>query len=103
MDHSTPPPSDGTLPSADALLAGTLALMTGYSFARNGCPMRPLMADKLARNLAVLSRHPEISSPMRAVLGKLLIRWQQGAAIADSQESTQQGTALWHRPAGLVQ
>lgn len=103
MNNTTPPPSDETLPSADALLAGTLALMTGYSYARNGCPMRPLMAAKLARNLAVLSRHPEISSPMRAVLGNLLIRWQQGAVNTDSQESSQQGTALWHRPPGLVQ
>jgi hypothetical protein len=103
MNHMTPPPSDKALPCADALLAGTLALMTGYSCAPNGCPMRPLMAAKLARNLAVLSRHPEISSPMKVVLGKLLIRWRQGAESTDSRESPQQGAALWHRPPGLVQ
>mgnify|MGYP007091142374 CR=1 FL=1 len=40
-----------TLPSVEALLAGTLALLTGYAQSAPDCAHRPLMARKVVSNL----------------------------------------------------
>ena len=89
------------LPDAEALLAGTLALMTGYSHAQPECPMRPLMAAKLARNLSALSRHPDLSDPMKSVLGSMCRRWQQAATAVPATPSIDR--SLWHHLAATVQ
>jgi hypothetical protein len=64
------------LPSVDALMAGTLALMTGYAQAAETCAHRPLMAKKLVSNLFFLANHPHVSPTMRCMLGNLRTRWQ---------------------------
>lgn len=64
------------LPSVDALMAGTLALMTGYAQTAETCPNRSLMAKKLVSNLFFLANHPHVSPTMRCMLGNLRTRWQ---------------------------
>lgn len=64
------------LPSIDAIMAGTLALMTGYAQAADTCTHRPLMAKKLVSNLFFLANHPQVSPTMRCMLSNLRTRWQ---------------------------
>ncbi|MCW5654761.1 hypothetical protein [Hydrogenophaga sp.] len=93
-----------TLPSVEALLAGTLALMTGYAQSAQACPHRALMAGKLVSNLLRLAAHPQLSPPMQAMLGNLGTRWQielenaHTAALAPTPPSS-----LWHAPPVSVQ
>lgn len=62
------------LPCAEALLAGTLALMTGH--AQTCCDQhRELMAQKAASNLLMLSQHPLLSPGFRSVAWRLRERW----------------------------
>jgi len=66
------------LPPIEALLAGTLALMTGYSQylqAEANPSHRIRMGEKIAHNLAVLADHPLLSTGCRCVLGQLQQRW----------------------------
>ena len=63
-----------TMPCAEAMLAGTLALMTGH--ARCGCVQhRDMMGSKAAHNLAQLAQHPAMSEGFRAVAIKLHMQW----------------------------
>lgn len=64
-----------TLPSTEALLAGTLALMTGCAQHAGPVRQRELMAGKVVSNLTQLAQHPELSAPMRSMLAKLSARW----------------------------
>ena len=92
------------LPSMEALLAGTLALMTGYAQSARECPHRPLMARKLVSNLLVLSAHPQLSVPMQTMLANLRTRWQlemENTADALAAEATP--TPLWHPAPARVQ
>jgi hypothetical protein len=105
-DHRPPEAADEeyTMPSVEALLAGTLALMTGYAQSARECPHRPLMAGKLVSNLLCLSVHPQLSPPMQTMLSNLRTRWQlemehtAGVATADITP-----TPLWHPVPASVQ
>lgn len=99
------------MPSADAMLAGTLALMTGYAQSSPSCPNRSLMARKLISNLFFLMQHPNVSPPLRAMLANLRTRWQL-AQEQDMKASTPasepprraaQPTTLWHVAHDTVQ
>ena len=66
------------LPSVEAVLAGTLALMTGYSQALQAelDPQQRLrMGLKIGDNLALLVDHPQLSLGFRQVLLGLQNRW----------------------------
>ena len=66
------------LPPIEALLAATLALMTGYSQALQAAthPAQRLpIGAKIAANLAVLAEHPLLSSGFRQVTMNLLHCW----------------------------
>ena len=70
------------LPTVEAVLAGTLALMTGYSqalLAELNPEHRVLMGRKIGNNLALLAEHPQLSTPFQTVLGGLQRRWAQMA------------------------
>ncbi len=62
------------LPSAEALLAGTLALMTGHA---QGCcdEHRELMARKIIANLFMLSQHPVATPGFKAMAMNLHALW----------------------------
>lgn len=63
-----------TLPCAEAMLAGTLALMTGH--AQNICPnRRMLMALKIRHNLDQLRGQADLSEQFRLVLLRLCHEW----------------------------
>ena len=67
------------LPSVEAVLAGTLALMTGYSQALQAAldPRQRLkMGEKIGTNLSLLVDHPLLSLGFRQVLLGLQGRWQ---------------------------
>jgi hypothetical protein len=91
------------LPPAEALLAGTLALMTGH--AQACCDgQRALLAQKIIANLFMLSRHPAAPPNFRAIAANLHPLWlqvlppgseqpQQGLLPADDSDTHR---VLWH-------
>ncbi|MES3012410.1 MAG: hypothetical protein V4750_01610 [Pseudomonadota bacterium] len=67
------------LPCIEAVLAGTLALMTGYSQALQAeldPAQRLRMGAKIGANLALLMDHPLLSLGFRQVVHGLRGRWQ---------------------------
>ena len=77
MNH---PEDDSRLPSLEALLAGTLALMTTWAdphlkdrvvLTRH----RDLIARKIVSNLHFLQNHPAVSQELRIVLNRSHDRW----------------------------
>ena len=72
------PCEEHELPCIEAVLAGTLALMTGYSQALQaelGPQHRVSMGQKIGDNLALLADHPQLSLGFRQVLRGLRRRW----------------------------
>ena len=70
------------LPCGEAVLAGTLALMTGYSQAlqaEHDPAQRLLISLRIAQNLERLAGQAALSAPFRALSGKLAALWQQMA------------------------
>lgn len=100
----TRPQADDTaefvLRHAEAVLAGTLALMTALV---QGCcdAHRPAIRRKVIANLAELEQHAALSQQFRAMASHLQQHWyalEKGAAPARPQEAQ-----LWHRPPGVMQ
>lgn len=93
-----------TLPNVEALLAGTLALMTGYAQSARDCAHRPHMARKLVSNLACLSSHPQLSSAMQTMLSNLRTRWElEMEHEAEAASAELRPTPLWHSVPARVQ
>ena len=86
-----------SMPCMEALLAGTLALMTGY--AQACCDShREAMARKIATNLEALAQAQALSPHFRTMLWNLQARWQpQGLQEHASAALTaaEQRRALW--------
>jgi len=92
-----------SLPPPEALLAGTLALMTGH--AQACCEgQRAVMAKKIVANLFMLSRHTGAPPNFRAIAANLHPLWvrvlqqgteqpQQGLLPADHSDTHR---VLWH-------
>ena len=71
------------LPSVEAVLAGTLALMTGYSQtlqAELHPQQRLSMGEKIGAHLSLLIDHPQLSLGFRQVLLGLQTRWRSMSA-----------------------
>ena len=108
MHSAAPPSADESydLPCAEALLAGSLALMTGH--AQSDCArQRHLMARKIRSNLFFLAQHPGVNGPFRTVLQRMHEHWDQlvqahpaepPASRAHTPELLPE-TRLWHPPA----
>lgn len=104
-----------SLPSAEALLAGTLALMTGVI--ERAALSQPLaahaqslmMASKVRSHLFFLSSHPQVSAGFRMTAGRLRSHWDrlampaQVAAEAAASEAAEAAARLWHRAPERVQ
>ena len=87
------------LPAVEAVLAGTLALMTGYSqalLAELHPEHRVMMGRKIGNNLAALAEHPQLSSPFQAMLGNLQRRWALMASC------TAEAAPARHAPCGVT-
>jgi hypothetical protein len=79
------------MPCAEAMLAATLALMTGH--AQSGCHRhRALMAKKVTSHLFFLSRHPVMSDNFRAVMARMHGLWR-ALAEADAAPGVCEGLA----------
>ncbi|MBX3587006.1 MAG: hypothetical protein KF796_10190 [Ramlibacter sp.] len=83
------------LPCAEALLASTLALMTGFA---QGCcdPRRERMAAKVVSQLAQLAGHPVLSAEFRTMLWNLRGHWQAQLDQAQALSAGEQDRRLWH-------
>ena len=116
-----------TMPCAEAILAGTLALMTGH--ARCACAQhRDIMASKAASNLILLARHPLLSEGFKTVAFKMHTQWLEmiqmnrinhhqpahSAALSPLQAAAdavarthlsraEQSRALWHTTPEVIQ
>ena len=97
------------LPPAEALLAGTLALMTGH--AQACCEgQRALMAKKIIANLFMLSRHPGATPPFKAIAANLHPLWvrvlqgpEQPQQAIPSADSFDPHRVLWHTTPEILQ
>lgn len=99
------------MPAAEALIASTLALMTGHAQACCAA-QRELMAEKTSASLLMLSRHPLVSPGFRAVAMKLHGQWvpaqarQPDAAFSPPSPHSPyspQSRALWHTTPEVIQ
>lgn len=95
--------SGHVLPSVDVLIAGTLALMTGYAQAAPECPNRTLMAKKLISNLFFLANHPNVTPTMCCMLCNLRTRWQMSLEETHCLREPAAPKASWHEAPGTVQ
>lgn len=86
------------LPPAEALLAGTLALMTGHAQAGDEARRR-LMADKIVANLAQLTGDPTLSDAFKRALWKLGCHWQ----VMHPAPAARPDLHLWHARAATLQ
>ena len=71
------------LPSLEAVLAGTMALMTGYAQALQADlhpQQRLAMGARIGENLALLAAHGGITGPFRHIALGLRARWQMMSA-----------------------
>ena len=98
------PEADSTfefvLGNPEALLAGTLTLMTALV---QGCceEHRPVMRRKVIANLAELERHAALSQPFRAVASHLQQHWF--ALEAGEAPSRVGDRRLWQDPSTAIQ
>lgn len=84
-----------TMPCAEALLAGTLALMTGHVQACCGAH-REAMVAKIVSNLTALTEDPLLSPGFKTLLWSLRSRWlnQSQGNPMDQPPAAERG--LWH-------
>ena len=85
------------MPCVEALLAGTLALMTAHAQSGNDSH-RPLMARKVATNIQVLAQHPSLSLSFRTMLARLQARW--GNTVGGSLRNEEPDCQTLRRLAG---
>ena len=91
---------DDPVPCAQALVAGTVALMTAWAdpcpeCAGQGAPQREHIARRIVSNLFFLSHHPYLASPLREVMARAHRRWvgvAQGVQGAPSTAASGAGT-----------
>ncbi|WP_342129300.1 hypothetical protein [Hydrogenophaga sp. OTU3427] len=106
-DADTHADSEYEMPSAEALLAGTLALMTGH--AQSACArQRSLMAAKIGSNLLFLASHPILSTSFKAVVERMRPHWAVFAqthadAPAPPSRASAESPHLWHAAATRLQ
>lgn len=83
-------------PPLEALMAGTLALLTGLAQVPAGCARRAPMAAKVRANLAA---QPQLSSTLRQMLVRLAAQWSDAAQMAEQEARVvawPQEPTRWH-------
>jgi hypothetical protein len=117
---------DVELPCIDGMLAGTLALMTGYAehqCEQGNATCRNLMAKKIVSNLFFLASHPQMPKTMALVMRNLQNHWHTLSALgvlesgasagpggqsaaptaSTAQPASVAAPALWHAQHACVQ
>jgi hypothetical protein len=90
------------MPSAEAMLGATLALMTGHG--QTCCDgHRILMTKKILANLFYLAENPSLSPPFKTMLWNLRERWREQLEAAPGSHSAQAGPGLWHASPSAIQ
>lgn len=101
MHHGTGQTSSAEfiLTEVEAVLAGTLALMTAVA---QGCcnDHRQAIRRKVIANLAELEQNEQLSEQFRAVASHLQQHW---FALGDAQAPRSDGETHWHKPPPVVQ
>lgn len=86
--HCAGTTEDYVLPGAEALLAGTLALMTGLAQSAAEGAGAPANAEamrcKIIENLGALAAHAGLSQPMRQMVARLQGHWERTAHAASA-------------------
>ena len=97
-----------SLPCAEAVLAGTLALMTGHAQACC-CSQRAALSEKVVAGLQQLAHSSHFTPHFRALLGSLQRKWAQ-QCTTDAQaprsaalSAAEQRRALWVQAPRTVQ
>ncbi len=96
--------TDVELPCIDGMLAGTLALMTGYAehqCEQGNATRRHLMATKIVSNLYFLASHPQMPSAMALVMRNLQNHWHTLGALGALESGA--NAVLWHPQHACVQ
>lgn len=99
----TDAPEADALPSIDALVAGTVALMTTWA---DPCPharldpsdLRRLIARKVVSNLFFLQNHPQVRPELRLSLAQAHARW---VGLAHEAQACAAGTPVSARAGSL--
>lgn len=98
------------MPCAEAMLAGTLALMTGH--AQSACAIqRDLMGRKIRSNLFFLGQHTGLSPSFRTVVQRMHRHWdallkagdRPAAGQALNTDDLLPERRLWHTTASTIQ
>ena len=87
------------LPAVEAVLAGTLALMTGCAQAQCEVQRRQMM-NRIVANMALLADHPQLSDPFRCALAKLRCHWE---LLLEEGGASPAPAALRHPAPGTLQ
>ncbi|MDO9201183.1 hypothetical protein [Hydrogenophaga sp.] len=109
--HPNTDPNDEeyVMPCAEAMLAGTLALMTGH--AQSACArQRILMAKKIRSNLYFLGQNPDLTPNFRTVVQRMHLHWDALVNATEPPPATVLGTEnhllpetrMWHAAASQV-
>lgn len=84
---------DDPLPCAEAMVAGTLALMMAWASpcpnaAFDACAQRALIARKVVSNLFFLQRHSGLSAGLRQVMANAHAQWLGVTLANDGRPDT---------------
>lgn len=106
MTASTRPAADAcdeeySLPCAEALMAGTLALMTG--FAQADAAQRDALRGKIVANLQSLSGFATLTPHFRTMLANLRERWMCPWGGAEPVQVAERERRLWHAAPDTLQ
>ena len=90
------------LPCPDALIAGTVALMTAWAAPCSSCSLdvdhqRPLFARKLLSNLLLLQQHPALSPGLRQVMAQAHARWSRSRERGRSEHPAHRASSAVDR------
>jgi hypothetical protein len=76
--HRPVEPGVDDAPAVEALIGGTLSLLTLYARSPNLAA-----ADKIASNLALLARHEQVSQPLQTICTRLFLDWLGPVQLQD--------------------
>lgn len=91
------------MPALEAVLAGTMALMTGFTKAPT-VHQQNVLAEKIFSNLCLLSQHPLVSPGFQVMTFKLRSHWlKQNEEDEFGKSVLERSRNLWHKPAETLQ
>ncbi len=90
------------LPSGEALLAATLALMTGH-VQTDSSGHQALFGKKIVANLELLAKDPQLSPAFKRLLAALRTRWLMQGHSATQHLDPQSDSPAWHASPTVLQ